>query len=312
MGAALLSVAACALLYPLLRGALRHLAPERQARLLSTLAAAPLALPAVLVVLCLLPSVLAVVGLHRDHCLHHAEHRHLCVTHRPPALPPPWSVLSLLGAAPLAGALAVGGVAASRAWRLQRSLELGSAGMLRDGVRLVDSPLAFCVTAGVLRPRIFVSTRLAAELPAKQLEAVVEHERAHARRRDGLRKLAAAALSWMHLPALRRRLLGDLSLACEQACDAEAARRIGDRLRVAEAILGAERLLGRCGESRAVCAFGGSQVPERVERLLDEDPTPRAGGRAEWAWLAAGAALALALADPLHHLVEHVLARLLL
>jgi beta-lactamase regulating signal transducer with metallopeptidase domain len=312
IGAALLSVAACALLFPLLRGAMRRLAPERRARLLSTLAAAPLALPAVLVVLCLLPSVLAAVGLHRDHCPHHAEHLHLCVTHRPPELPLPWSVFSLLGVAPVVGALAVGAAGASRARRLRRSLELGPEAALQGDVRLVASPLALCVTAGALRPVIFVSERFAAELPAGQLEAVIEHERAHARRRDGLRKLAAAALSWMHPPALRRRLLGDLSLACEQACDAEAARSIGDRLRVAEAILGAERLLGRCGESRAVCAFGGSQVPERVERLLDEDPAPRVRGRAEWAWLAAAAAAALALADPLHHLAEHVLARLLL
>ena len=127
-----------------------------------------------------------------------------------------------------------------------------------------------------------------------------------------MRKLTAAALSWMHLPALRRRLLGDLSLACEQACDAEAARSIGDRLRVAEAILGAERLVSRCSESRAVCAFGGSKVPERVERLLDEDPAHRVETGAGWAWLAAAAVVALALADPLHHLAEHLLARLLL
>jgi Zn-dependent protease with chaperone function len=312
VGATLLSAATCALLYPLSRRRLQRVVPERRARLLSALAAAPLALPAVLAALCLVPSILAAVGLHRDHCPHHAEHFHLCVTHRPPALPLPWSGFSLLGAVPLVGALAVGAVGASRARRLRESLELGLERALRGDVRLVASPLAFCVTAGVLRPGIIVSERFAAELPAEQLEAVIEHERAHARRRDGLRKLAAAALSWMHLPALRRRLLGDLSLACEQACDAEAARSIGDRLLVADAILGAERLLSRYGESRAICAFGGSQVPERVERLLDEDLPPRVGRRAEWAWLAAAAAAALALADALHHLAEHVLARLLL
>lgn len=312
IGAALLSAATCALLYPLLRRGLRRLAPEQRARLLSALAAAPLMLPAVLVALCLLPSILAAVGLHRDHCPHHTEHFHLCITHRPPALPLPWSVFSLLGAAPVVGALATGAAGALRSQRLRKSLELGSEGVARGGVRLVASPLALCVTAGVLHPQIFVSERFAAALPAQQLEAVIEHERAHVRRRDALRKLAAAALSWMHLPPLRRLLLGELSLACEQICDAEAARSLGDRLRVAEAILGAERLVGRWGGSRAVCAFGDSKVPERVERLLYENPAPRVGRGAAWAWGAAGAAAALALADPLHHLVEHALARLLL
>ncbi len=309
---AVATAAACAALYPLLRPRLPRVSPEARARLLTAVSAAPVAVPALLVLLCLLPSLLNRVGLHGDHCPYHAEHAHLCVTHRPPALPIPWAASSLLGAAPLAAAVALGAVACARSRRVRRSLALGSSGALRDDVRLVASPLHLSVTAGVLRPQVFVSERFAAELPAELLDVVIEHERAHARRRDGLRKLAADALAAGHLPWLRRRLRADLSLACEQACDAEAARRVGDRLRVAETILAAERLLARCGGPRAACAFGGSTVPERVDLLLDEAPraADRTPARAVLAALAA-VALALGLADPVHHLAEHVLARLL-
>jgi hypothetical protein len=309
-GASLVAVAGAAVAYPLLRSRVRRLAPEGRIRLLAALCAAPLALPALAVGLSLLPSLLGALGLHADHCPHHAEHRHLCVTHRPPTLPLPWSAAAGLGAVPGVGALALGAAVAWRSRRLRSSLELGAGGALRSDVRLLDSPLPLCVTAGLLRPRIFVSERFAAGLPEAQLEVALEHERAHARRRDGLRKLAAAALSWPHLPALRGRLLGDLALACEQACDLEAAGRLGDRLRVAEAILAAERLAGGAA-SEVACAFGGSTVPERVLHLLEAAPPQPMGRRARRAWLAVAAAAAFALADPLHHLVEHALALLL-
>jgi Zn-dependent protease with chaperone function len=308
--AALATVAAWPLLDPWLRAGARRLAPEARARLWTAAAAAPLALPALLLGICLLPSLLGAIGLHRDHCPLHAEHPHLCVRHRPAALAPPWAAVSWLAAAPLVGAIAVGGAALGRSRRLRRSLAREASGALRDDVELVDSPGFVSLTVGALRPRVFVSRRLAEALSPGELEVVIEHERAHARRRDGLRKLAAAALSWMHWPPLRRRLLRELALACEQACDAGAARRVGDRLRVAETILAAERLLARDEVSRAACAFGGSTVPERVERLLAPEPSrepSKAALRA--AWLAAAAA-ALAVADPLHHWAEHWLARL--
>jgi hypothetical protein len=308
--AALAAVIGAALAYPWLRSRARRLAPEARVRLLAALCAAPLALPALALSLCLLPSLLAALGLHADHCPRHAEHLHLCVTHRPPPLPLPWSLAAGLGAVPAVGALALGAVFAGRSRRLRRSLERMASGALRGDVRLVEASLPLCVTAGLLRPRIFVSERFAAALPQAQLEVALEHECAHVRRRDGLRKLAAAALSWPHLPALRRRLLGDLSLACEQACDARAARCCGDRLRVAEAILAAERLAGGAAPGEG-CAFGGSTLPERVLQLLDAEPPPPLGRLARRVWLGVAAAAALALADPLHHLAEHALALLL-
>src|SRR5262249_31609550 len=64
---------------------------------------------------------------------------------------------------------------------------------------------AFAVTCGWVRPRILVSTGLAAALTAAEIGAVLAHEREHLRHRDPLRLLAARLVAaWgCYLPAAR-------------------------------------------------------------------------------------------------------------
>ena len=83
-------------------------------------------------------------------------------------------------------------------------------------------PLAFC--AGLLRPRVYVSSGAVERLSADALAAVVEHEAHHAARRDPLRILVARAIGEAYsLTALPRR---EQALA-ELAADAAAVRRRG-------------------------------------------------------------------------------------
>jgi len=292
----------------LFAGRLRRASPERRAQILGAMAVAPAALPLALLGLCLAPSIAGALGMRADHCLRHAQHPHLCLVHRPAPLPLPWAAAApatgLVGAA----ALAVAARARADARRLRRALAARAGGRLAADVRLVTSPAPVAVTLGAWRPQIFVSEGLARALRPDGLRAVVEHERAHARRRDGLRKLAAGALSVAQLPGTRRRLLGELALACEQACDAEAARRTGDRLGVAETILAAERLLAGRGSPAAACAFGESRVRERVERLLaGDEPAPGRAGPAAIALAGALLVAGLAAADRIHHAAEHLI-----
>jgi Zn-dependent protease with chaperone function len=315
-GFALATSAALALAWPALRGILRRSHPAAAAGAALAAAVAPAALPLLLLALCFVPGLLGLAGLHADHCTHHPDHPHLCLVHATAQLTGPLPGLLLLGGGLLLGGLARGGVRLARARRALAGLRLGATGGLAPGVRLVESDRPFSVTAGLGAGlggcEIYVSTALARALPPGQLEAVVAHERAHARRRDGLRRALARALSRIHLPGLRRRLLAELELAGERACDEEAGRQLGDRLRVAEAILAVERLLAGAPASAhpALLAFGGSSVAERVGGLLAAPPArpPRAATR-----LAASALLlaALLLADPLHHATEHLLGRLL-
>lgn len=126
-----------------------------------------------------------------------------------------------------------------------------------------QQPVAFC--AGLIRPRIYVSTGALAALDGDELQAVVTHERHHARQRDPLRIFVARVLAdaLFFVPAARR--LGEryASLA-ELAADRAAVRAAGDCRPLASALLSFE------AANPAVVGI----APERVDHLM--------GQRAAW------------------------------
>lgn len=288
-----------------------HRHPEARARVALQAAIAPVVVPIALVALCLAPGLLGWLGLHADHCVQHPAHPHLCLVHPAAMLTAPTALLLALGVtlALLGGALLQVVRDAARGQRSLRRLRTAASRCLAPGVHLVESDRAFSLTAGLGQSEIFLSTALAEALAPEHLAAVVAHEQAHVRSRDGLKTLAARVLSWPHFPAVRRAILAELELAMEQACDEHAGGRVGDRLVVAEAILAAERLLAATPTRSPLLAFGGSSVPDRVRGLLAEPVDDR---RLPGGWVA-GALLGafLLLADPLHHTTEHVLGLLL-
>jgi Zn-dependent protease with chaperone function len=95
----------------------------------------------------------------------------------------------------------------------------------RSGVGNVvclDSPAASAFCAGLLRPRVFVTSGMVAALAAEELDAVLVHEAEHARRRDPLRRLAGRAaadvLFWLPLVGWwTRHRLEDAELAADRA-----------------------------------------------------------------------------------------------
>jgi hypothetical protein len=95
-----------------------------------------------------------------------------------------------------------GGVALAGAIRGAASLALGVRGHrrgqaiiarheIRPGVVCDPVPRAFCV--GLLRPKVYLTSGAIAALDAAERDAVIAHERAHARRRDPLRLLLTRA-----------------------------------------------------------------------------------------------------------------------
>jgi beta-lactamase regulating signal transducer with metallopeptidase domain len=202
-------------------------------------------------------------------------------------------------------------VVALRSLGAARSLhELWRAGRYEPAVaaHLITSSLPFSAVVGLARQKIVLSTALADALPAPLLRIVLAHEAGHVRRHDSFWQLVAALLSVGHLPPLRRRLLADLALAAERACDEHAAQVTSDRLGVAQAILFVARMLTDCAPSLPLApGFGGSDVPARVEALLE--PPGRARGwmvrTVEVALIAA--LLALAPSGTLHHWTETLL-----
>lgn len=106
-----------------------------------------------------------------------------------------------------------------------------------EGLYLLDSPRPLCFTLGFLRPVVYLTTGLRACLAPRELDAMLAHEAAHVRRRDGLiRAFLVVFYAVCPLPGARL-LLADWDRAVERACDAAAARAVGDPCDVAAALV---------------------------------------------------------------------------
>jgi len=287
-------------------------APRPRHRALVVTAIAPVLLAITCTLASLLPSLLPLVWPEHDHCLQHDDgHLHLCAVHLPRQLGNAASWLVLVLGTGWCAARALGGAA-----KLRRAAWI-SAGLLAQGrsdpgsgVVMLATPTPICVLVGVFRPVVVLSEGLVEQLSAEDLAVVLAHERAHARRRDTLVRLMARVTTSFMLPSVRRRLLDALELAAEQSCDELAAASFG-RVRVAEAILGVERMLSaRLHGLRPLAEFFGAHaVAQRIHALLDE---PRGEGNtvAVTAALALLLVLVLAASEPLHHSTESLLGAL--
>jgi len=297
------------LVYPRVRGRLAALPAAARARWVTAWAAGPWLASAALLVLCFVPSLWSLVGLAVDHCpLHEDGHVHLCLLHAPhhPVAPAEWLLLAVAGL--VVGVVALRVVRAHVATCRAVSALVRVAGPEDRRGGLVASTELLSVTAGLVRPLVLVSTGLRSRLAPAHAEAVLAHERAHARRRDPLRLVTVALLGAAHAPGSRRLLLADAALACEEAADEAAAEAVGDRTVVAEAIVAVERLLGdRAHHVGLAVGMTGCATEVRVEALLRDPvlPAPAAASRRiVWAVLAAGALLGAA---EIHHLTESLL-----
>jgi Zn-dependent protease with chaperone function len=125
-----------------------------------------------------------------------------------------------------------------------------------------DRPQAFC--AGLLRPRVYVSTGALKLLDEHSLAAVLAHERHHARNRDPLRLACgrAFATGMLFVPPVRRLVQRQEALAEIGADDAARAEGI-ERADLASAMLSFSD------------ASGADPIgidPQRIDSLLGEPP----------------------------------------
>jgi BlaR1 peptidase M56 len=135
-------------------------------------------------------------------------------------------------------------------------------------------------TVGLLRPWILFSPHLAKALDERQIDAALEHERAHARHRDPLRILLAQLatdLQWPW-PQARERMRRWL-IALELARDEEARAAGVEGADLADAILATARFNQHLKLSVAALTGEASALKERIDRLL-APPTEATGFQA--------------------------------
>jgi Zn-dependent protease with chaperone function len=177
-------------------------------------------------------------------------------------------ILALLGLTVTTSALVAAVHEVRVARRFARAVCACAPPALGDALIIVDDrPHAFC--AGLLRPRVYVSSGAIARLDEPALQAVLDHERHHARRRDPLRlaaaRVTARALFFVPgLPGLVRHQQALAELSADES-----------------AIMAAPE--NRAALARAILSFiDGSGLddrsgvdPARVDQLLGDAPSWR-------------------------------------
>lgn len=303
----------CALIYPRLRARTGSIEPAARAKIFLGMAALPFIGAMAGLLASFLPSLLSWAGVVADHCHLHPDHIHLCLYH-PPQLAHTFLASVFVAAVLLVCGSILGGwiLHFFNTRRLVRQLLQMSRHDRARELHIVetDAPLAFA--AGLRSPQLFLSSRLVSQLTGKQLDAVIAHERAHAVRHDALNQTVASALSYLHLPAIRKLLLSDLALAAEQACDEAACAATGDRLVVAEAIVAVEKMFAAHSPRKVpdLCSashFNDSNVGERVIAILSAQQLERPAGRIFWTGAICALVALAVLGAPLHHATESLL-----
>jgi Zn-dependent protease with chaperone function len=87
----------------------------------------------------------------------------------------------------------------------------------------VSSTVIYALTAGLIKPKIFISPALRETLTDAENEIVARHEFAHQQRLDPLRKLCFYFLTAFYLPFIGKQLRREFSLCLELAADDYAA-----------------------------------------------------------------------------------------
>ncbi|MEV6234722.1 M56 family metallopeptidase [Saccharopolyspora shandongensis] len=149
-----------------------------------------------------------------------------------------------------------------------------------------SKPVCFCLSGDA--PLIVISSGALQTLTARQLDAVLSHERAHLNGRHHTLTAAAQGLSRALPLPLFRALPEQIELLVERLADERAGNRCG-RDQVASALL---RMMEHTVPGTALAATGGS-VQTRVSYLLDPAGCPRLRLQTLASWLVAAAVTAL-------------------
>jgi beta-lactamase regulating signal transducer with metallopeptidase domain len=217
----------------------------------------------------------------------------------PRSLPWPWFILGvyLTGSVTLLARLAIGWRGAYSLVRAARPVCVPSGGIPVHESAAVAAPL----TTGVFRPRI-VLPHIWRDWPAEKLRAVLAHEAAHVRRRDGMIALFTQVnrcLFWFHPLAwwLEREILTTSEQAADEAAiGSTAAPRVYAQILIDMA--GEVRRRGGLHAAQSLSMAGGA-LERRIDSILSAHPVAPMSRRRKAA-VALGCAISIFLFAACH------------
>jgi len=199
----------------------------------------------------------------------------------------PWMLLALWAS----GAAVVAGRFVSEWWRANQAKRAATPIDLATDVPAFSSESGMEPgILGILRPVLLLPEGIFERLTAEQLRTIVAHEMYHVRKRDNLTfaiHMTVETLFWFYPPVwwIRTRLIEER----ERACD-EAVLQTGSAADVyAASILSVCKF---CIEPPLACTSGvtGSNLNERIQRILSGQPGRRLGWTGKLLLASAGAA----------------------
>jgi hypothetical protein len=183
---------------------------------------------------------------------------------------------------------------------------------------VVEGGKPFLVLAGIVRPKLMVSSGVIAALPAEQLAVALRHERAHQVSRDNLKRLLLLLTPdilpfWRGLGVLERSWSRFAEWSADDYAVAGDSRR---SLSLAAALVRVARM-GACPQTPPLVTSllaDDQDLEQRVDRLLRETPgqfDDRRRPLLAFSGVAAGACLLVGMLQPstlysVHSLLEHL------
>ena len=205
-------------------------------------------------------------------------------------------VLGICGAGLTLFSISNAGSALWRAWRTIEKWMHGSR-LLNASVPIpvirISPPVPAIAAAGIIWPKVLLSGTAESVLTPRELQAALNHEMAHVRRRDNLKKLLLRCVPFAGTTELEAAWLQNTEMAADDA----AVTNVGEALDLAAALIKLSRLgpLQPPAELAAALVHSpASAVNARVERLIGWSAESSRTAPALPRWLGVSSALAAA------------------
>lgn len=143
----------------------------------------------------------------------------------------------------------------------------------KQRLTVIESKESRAFTSGLFSPRSYITSGLSAQLTTEEAAVVAEHELAHARSYDPLRKYGFSLLAAFFPTVIAQQLNSDFSLALEQAADESVLSTMSDETVIAKTLLKVsslgQRPIGSIPLSN--CHFSTHPLTLRIEYLLNDN-----------------------------------------
>ena len=152
-------------------------------------------------------------------------------------------------------------------------------------VTIIESPIPTAFTGGLLNPSCFISTGLIEKTSAAELEIIIQHEIAHVRNYDPLKKWLFSFLSAYFTNNVKSLLISMMSLSMEQDADSFFVKNQQQSQNVATTLIKFTKLAANYSihpqyKSELFVHFCRHSIEQRVLHLLNDKkfkPFPKRG-----------------------------------